>query len=113
MKFLLYLLLGYSVWEIDTGDLRALLNFCNRSGVRLRRIREGETTVRIWVLLADEAKLMDFAARRGCDLRICVRHGLLSSLSLSRPSGVETTVMLNGEFLFGVGTTEIKTISQI
>ena len=24
-----------------------------------------------------------------------------------------TTVMLNGEFLFGVGTTEIKTISQI
>jgi hypothetical protein len=38
---------------------------------------------------------------------------LLSSLSLSRPSGVETTVMLNGEFLFGVGTTEIKTISQI
>ena len=76
MKFLLYLLLGYSVWEIDTGDLRALLNFCNRSGVRLRRIREGETTVRVWVLLADEAKLMDFAARRGCDLRICVRHGM-------------------------------------
>ena len=76
MKFLLYLLLGYSVWEIDTGDLRALLNFCNRSGVRLRRIREGETTVRMWVLLADEAKLMDFAARRGCDLRICVRHGV-------------------------------------
>ena len=70
------LLLGYSVWEIDTGDLRALLNFCNRSGIRLRRIREGETTVRIWVLLADEAKLMDFAARRGCDLRICVRHGM-------------------------------------
>ena len=40
-------------------------------------------------------------------------QNLLSSLSLSRPSGVETTVMLNGEFLFGVGTTEIKTISQI
>ena len=32
--------------------------------------------MRIWVLLADEAKLMDFAARRGCDLRICVRHGV-------------------------------------
>ena len=42
MKFLLYLLLGYSVWEIDAGDFRALLNFCNRSGIRLRRIREGE-----------------------------------------------------------------------
>lgn len=40
-------------------------------------------------------------------------QNLLSSLLLSRPSGVETTVMLNGEFLFGVGTTEIKTISQI
>lgn len=42
-----------------------------------------------------------------------IKVELLSSLSLSRPSGIETTVMLNGEFLFGVGTTEIKTISQI
>ena len=32
--------------------------------------------MRVWVLLADEAKLMDFAARRGCDFRICVRHGM-------------------------------------
>ena len=74
MKFILYLLLGYSVLETDAGDFRALLNFCNRSGVRLRRIREGETTVRVWVLLADEAKLMDFAARRGCDLRVWRRY---------------------------------------
>ena len=76
MKFLLYLLLGYSVLEADAVDFRALLNFCNQSGVRLRRIREGETSARVWVLLADEAKLMDFAARRGCNLRVCVRHGV-------------------------------------
>lgn len=76
MKFLLYLLLGYAVLETDAGDFRALLNFCNQSGIRLRRIREGETTVRIWVLLADEAKIHAFFARRGGECRICARHGV-------------------------------------
>lgn len=76
MKFLLYLLLGYSVLETDAADFRALLNYCNQSGVRLRRIREEETTVRVWVLLADEGKLLDFFARRGVECRVCTRHGL-------------------------------------
>ena len=76
MKFLLYLLLGYTVFETDAGNFRALLNFCNQSGIRLRRIREGETTVRVWVLLADEAKVLDFFARRGVACRVCARHGV-------------------------------------
>lgn len=76
MKFLLYLLLGYAVLETDAGDFRALLNFCNQSGIRLRRIREGETTVRIWVLLADEAKMHAFFARCGVACRVCARHGV-------------------------------------
>lgn len=76
MKFLLYLLLGYSVLETDTADFRALLNFCNRSGIRLRRIREGETAVLVWVLAADERKLQDFFARRSVKCRVCARHGL-------------------------------------
>ena len=76
MKFLLYLLLGYAVLETDAGDFRALLNFCNQSGIRLRRIREEETTVRIWVLLADEAKMHAFFARRGVACRVFARHGV-------------------------------------
>ena len=75
MKFLMYLLLGYTVFETDTADFRALLNFCNQSGIRLCRIREGETAVRVWILLADEAKILDFFARGGRECRICARHG--------------------------------------
>ena len=60
MKFLFYLLLGYVVFDLPTDDLRALLNFCNRSGVRIREIRQENDKSKVYFLLSDEKKVRDF-----------------------------------------------------
>lgn len=76
MKHLLDFLHGYADLEFDRETLRAFLNFCNRSGIRLCRIWEGRETVRVRVRLSDAGKLCEYGLQCGVRLRVCARRGL-------------------------------------
>ena len=76
MKFLFYLLLGYVVFDLPTDDLRALLNFCNRSGVRIRKIRQENDKSKVYFLLSDEKKVRDFLQREQIEVSPLRRFGV-------------------------------------
>lgn len=76
MKFLLYLLLGYAVFDLPEENLRELLNFCNCIGVKTRKIRQKDDRVEVCFLLSDEKKLMSFFEREQISAKLHHRAGL-------------------------------------